>query len=367
MTPQDLDALPPSALAQLLGLHITRGRTRGGGCYVTPCPACGAVKAWDRPTEKRGAVVIEGGWRCYQCPAKGSRGDLCARVKTGRAWASLSGPEIRAMLGSLGGPSAPYTGSWAPEPPRYLDGAVWAAIVAASGPAWRDRECRRWAEGRGLRLARTCLALPRDPVDGLPLRDRAGAWLPARGYRLGLPMCDHTGKIVSMRLRSVTGAPLKEVALPGYNSAGAVYASWRVREAWLSSAPCPRPCVLVEGGPDWLAAGAAWHEERDAIGYVSGSMSGEPWARWLAALHPDTILIPQQDELSAEQRARGVKIAAGQKYAAQIREAAPWVREVAMGRVYAAAGQGWRMGLDLAHLPREGVRLPPLSVLGPGI
>jgi len=96
-------------------------------------------------------------------------------------------------------------------------------------------------------------------------------------------------------------------------------------------------------------------------------MSGEPWARWLGLLHPDTILIPQQDELSAEQRARGVKLAAGQKYAAQIREAAPWVREVAMGRVYAAAGQGWKMGLDLAHLPREGVRLPPLSALCLGI
>jgi hypothetical protein len=37
MTPSDLDTLAPDHLALLLGLQ----RTRGSGCYVTPCPACG--------------------------------------------------------------------------------------------------------------------------------------------------------------------------------------------------------------------------------------------------------------------------------------------------------------------------------------
>lgn len=350
----DLDALPPADLAGLLGLSVTRGRPARGGVYVTPCPACGAERAWDRPEERRGAVVLSAGWYCWGCGAKGSRGDLCARVRFGRAWDALSREEVRAVLEGLGGYSAAPGRSWTPEPPRYLEAEIWARIVAASKPASSDGACRAWAEGRGLRLARSLLALPREPVEGLPLFDARGGWLPARGYVLGLPLSDGTGRIVSLRLRSVTGAPLKEVALPGYSSAGALYVPEAVRAAWAAGGVCPRPVVLVEGGPDWLAAAGAWWRDRDVLGYVSGSMSGS----WLARLHPDTILIPQEDELSAEQVARGVKEAAGQRYARQIREGAPWVREVGMRAVYRAAGVGWRMGGDLADLAG---RLPVLK------
>ena len=260
------------------------------------------------------------------------------------------------MLEGLGGATAAPARPWTPAPVRYLEPETWAAIVSASAPASSDRACRKWASGRGLRLARSLIALPVEPVADLPLwstaEDRDPIWLPAMGYRLGLPLCDHTGRIVSLRLRSVTGARLKEMSLPGYGSAGTVYAPWTVREAWMQELPCPRPCVLVEGGPDWLAAGGAWYRERDVIGYLSGSMSGQPWARWLGQLHPDTIMVSQQDELSAEQRARGITVAAGQRYAAQIREAAPWVRDVGMPRVYAAAGAEWKIGRDLADLRR---------------
>lgn len=349
MTPSDLDALDPGAVADLLGL----ARTKGPLAHVTPCPACGAERAHGGREERRGPVHIRSGWACWACGVKGSRCDLAARVRTGRPWAALDGRERRDVLDSLGGATAAPVASWTPPPARYLDGETWAAIMGASVPASMSRSCRAWAARRGLRLARSLLALPSSPVDGLPLVDGEGRWLPAMGYELGLPMCDGTGRIVAMRLRNTRpDARLKEVALPGYSSIGCVYAPWRVREAWMAGAPCPRPVVLVEGGPDWLAAGGAWHRDRDVIGYVSGSMTGAPWARWLAQLHPDTILIPQVDRARRDGRTP-----AGQRYAQQIREAAPWVRMWPMEQVYSAAGRAWVLGRDLADL-RD---LPPLS------
>ena len=249
-------------------------------------------------------------------------------------------------------------GVWVEPPPRYLEVEVWEAIVRASVPARRDRACREWAAGRGLVLSRDALALPARPVDGLPLwgeSDRGRWWMPAAGYSLLLPMADHTGRYVAGRLRCVRpAARVKELAIPGYSSAGAVYVGWRLRERWLRGERGELPCALVEGGPDWLAASMAW-PERDVIGYVSGSTRGSPWARWLGLLHPDTVVAHQIDAPNPRFPDR---VPAGQGYAAAIREAAPWVRAWPMTDIYARAGVAWGPGRDLGDLARERVAIP---------
>ena len=210
-------------------------------------------------------------------------------------------------------------------------------------------------------MARSLLAIDPHARDDVPLwgtTQGGRAWyLPRAGYRLVLPMADASGAIVAARLRSVqAGARVKELAVPGYGCQGAVYAPWSVRAAWAAGLPCPRPCVLVEGGPDWLAAGGAWHETHDVIGYVSGSMTGVPWARWLGLLHPDSILVPQEDPK------KGDREPAGQHYARLIREAVPWIRVWPMRAVYAAAGADFAPGDDLAELPRRGVAVPKIQL-----
>lgn len=348
MTLPELDALSTADLAAL----VCAGYKRNGRSILGyPCPVCGA----DKGRDGRGRLaILDHGFVCNANQCRGSRGDLLCYRAVGKPWADCTREERDR---ALGGTSTPPK-SEPDRAPVYLDGDMWAAILAASIPARQDGLCCEWASGRRLRLPAEARALVGAQDEALPLwsssRDgRVPRWLPAMGQRLLLPMVDGRGVVRSARLRNIwprDGAP-KEVALPGYSSVGLVYASAAMAMRWADGLVSDRPVVLVEGGPDRMAAGYAWGRECEIIGIVSGSCSGRPWARWLDMIGSDVIMVPQFDRPDA----RGKR--AGDEYARKVRDAAPQVRIVPMAKVYGIMGLECVEGQDLAKMER----LPPMG------
>lgn len=355
MTLDDLDAAPLGVVVAMAGLEPKPERERQGGLYCSPCPCCGRESAHSKGArpDRRGPVHLRGGWACYGCEERGSRGDLVALGRLGKRWAACSAEERAGLLDA----PPPERVIRREEAPAYLSAETWAALCSLSIPAWQDRACVRWAERRGLRLAPDLLAVVGDPVEGVPLWTEGGRWLPDFGARLLCPMADASGAIRGARLRSVRPDPIvKDQALRGLSARGLVYAPWRVRERWMAGEAYPGPVVLCEGKPDQLAAWAAWGRDVACLGFVEGSLS-DP--RWLGRdrLSGEVWAVYQEDKPDSKGKRKG------EGYARRIEVIRENVRLVGVSAVWKAAGRAWEEGMDLGDLAGD---LPEWKIFSGG-
>lgn len=341
MTLADLDLAPPSAVVALAGLR--EGSRCHAGIYAAPCPICSAERAHTRKgrADKRLAILVRyhGAVTCCACGVSMSRADLVAHARHGRAWRALDASERAACLDAPAPAPAPPV-----EPPRRLDVALWAALTWACVPAYQDRECVAWATSRGLHLPPDALAVVGDADADLPLWTSGGHWLPDLGARLLLPAYDGEGWPRGARLRNVRGGPIKEQAIRGYSATGLLYAPLALRERWRAGGVADRPALLVEGGPDRMAAGWSWREAH-VCGLWNGSWGNG--ASWLRRLGSEVWFIHQED--APDQHGKR----AGQEYARRLELLIPGLRLVGVSRVFELAGVPWTEGEDLADLARR--------------
>jgi hypothetical protein len=335
----DLDQAAPDEVARLAGRSLSGRCARG--VYAGPCPLCNAERAHTRKgrADKRAALLIrdQGAVTCCSCEVSFSRADLLALSRYGRAWKALDAFERAACLDAPTPTRAPPV-----EPPRWLSGEVWARLQALCRPARLDPACRAWAEGRGLILPADALAVVGDPVEDVPLWTSKGGWLPDMGGRLILPCYGGDGLVHGARVRNIwRDAMIKEQALRGYSATGLVYIPPLLQVEWAQGQQASRPCTIVEGGPDRMAAANAWRD-RYVIGVYNGSWGqGQTWIR---GLHPDTVFVHQEDAADKHGHRKG------QEYGVRLQLLAPFVRLVGVSAVWRAAGEAWVEGDDLAAL-----------------
>lgn len=364
MTLPDLQSLAPGDMAALCGLTVQGNRASGLGCG--PCPACksGQVSAHDRraPVLIRTAPEAQAGaWTCGACHRSGTRADLLALAQTGRGWSECSREEQGRILGRPAPVAQP--GAVPTQAPRYLDAETVRRIEERSWRALDDEGCMAWARRRGLRLTPDLRALPYEPDPELPFwtsptdRNPTPYWLPGVGFRLFLPTTDASGETRGGQLRNTKqDAQIKERGMNGYSSVGLVYASLSLRALWAEGIPSPRPCLIVEGKPDQLAAWMAWGRTHEVIGIRSGSLPGK---RWPELLHQDVRMIVQLDPVNQTTGRRQ----ADDYWRALVRRV-PRAQRVDMAAVYAAAGVAHAEKLDLASEPIRG-RWPGVGVFAP--
>lgn len=304
-------------VATALGLEARRGA-------LTPCPACNASQRGR--DDKRGPVMVRGGWSCVRCDAKGDAIGLAALTLTGQS-SRLTGAQwsqVRAWYASRGWCDAdPQANAAAaplpvrrpppkPEPERAverLDPLEVAALWDAAVPAFTDSRTRRWLDARGgswghldPAAAVASLDLARALPPGLPCPSwasfRGRSW-PDGGRSLVLPCYGPRGELVGLRARW-TGtergeerweelpAPdgAKEISPRGSGALrGSVYAC-PVGRWLLAQGPearrggCPdqsAPAVqwdgrvfIFEGGPTWLryAADPSRVRMADGVGWT---------------------------------------------------------------------------------------------------
>ena len=329
------------------------GRQRGRWLYCGPCPVCGKTLAHERSEDKRGAIAIGLGFKCWGNGCiKGSRLDLIALSRYQRRWSELDRDERDAILGAPAPPVAQL-----PPPPARLDPETWARIAALCVSPWYDgrlngREQRilyralDWFHRRKLVPAEDLLVIVGEPDADLPSlwtsprEDRAPYWLPDLGASLLLPCHDERGEVAGARLRSVRpDAKVKEQALRGFSASGLAYIPRGLRERWRSGEASDRPVALAEGKPDQLALGYAWRGQAWVVGYFEGSLSGLWTARQRVDMH-----VHQEDAPDANGRRKS------DTYRAQVRERWPEVRELGVSRLFEVAGIGWEEGRDVANL-----------------
>lgn len=340
MTLDDLATISPAAVAELAGMRA--GTRCGAGVYAAPCPLCSAELAHVKKgrADRRLAVLIRfsGAVTCCSCEVSMSRLDLLTRSRYGLLWGELTRVERAVCL------DAPMP---APEPveppPARLGIEGWGKVLRVCESASIDPLCVAWAERRGLRLPGGVLAATGTPEADVPLWTAGGLWMPDLGGRLIVPCYDGDGMIQGARVRNVTGGPIKEQAIRGYSATGLVMIPSALAAEWRRGEPASKPCTLIEGTPDRLAAGWAWRE-RYAIGLFAGSWGAG--GTWLTRkrLHEDTVFLHQEDAADKHGHRKG------QEYAAKVCSLAPWVRPVGVSAVWRAAGVEWSEGDDLALL-----------------
>lgn len=285
-----------AAIAPALGLSPTDMHARAW----TPCPACGAETRGSRDPRGPVGVTADGlGWRCLRCRAGGDAVSLAALVTTGTtspaSWApvldrqGVGGPTTSSNPNSSTGIGGGNVASRSPiRPPLAEVRALWSA----SRPVSDDDAVSAWLVSRGLSpdhvdLWASARALPPDATLPPWASIRRTSWT-SSGHRLLLPLVDPTGGVVSLRARRiVTGDDYpKEIAPAGYSTRGLVYADPLAR-GWLSGSAEAAAwvqrvgLVVVEGGPDYLAAMQLWVSDADEeapaiVGIGSGA--------WTAAI-----------------------------------------------------------------------------------
>lgn len=348
MTLQDLASLPLPSLAAQAGLTTPGHRSGGLGC--SPCPACKSDRV--SRTDRRPPVLLRsepqtlsGAWCCSACHRSGTRADLLALAILGRGWSECSREEQAQVLGRPA-PAVQPVATPAPKA-RYLTPEEWRLLSERSWEARLDPGCCAWAERRGLRLTPDLRALPKEPDPDLPLwsapteRYPEPRWLPGAGYRLLLPTTDASGEVRGARLRNTMAAPRpKELGLPGFSAVGLLYASSSLRARWARGERADRPCIVVEGKPDQLAAWQAWGRTHEVLGIMSGSLPGR---RWPELLHESVTMVVQLDPVNERTGRRQAE-----EYWKALVKRIPRAQRVDMAQVYAAAGLPHAERLDLA-------------------
>ena len=362
MTPSDIDQAAPTEIAAMAGLAPI-GRQRGRWLYCGPCPVCGKTLAHERSEDRRGAIAIGAGFKCWGngC-VTGSRLDLIALARHQQRWADLDRDERDAILGA----PAPAPATLPPPPPR-LDPETWARLAALCvSPRYDGRLNGReqrifdrtldWFQRRKLVPAEDLLVIVGEPNPDLPAlwtaprEDRAPFWLPDLGASLLLPCFDERGQVAGARIRSVRPDPkVKEQALRGFSAAGLAYVPRGLRERWQAGEASDRPVALAEGKPDQLALGWAWRGQAWVIGYFEGSLGGI-WAH----VHRVDIHVHQEDAPDRDGRRKS------DTYRRQVIERWPEVREIGVSQLFGLAGIGWEEGDDVADLAGD---VPALNML----
>lgn len=180
------------------------------------------------------------------------------------------------------------------RPPQHDVAALWAASLPVSedtdsaawfdyrfgrAAAWSIQQAELWGLARvlpaGLRLPRWA-------------RSQGGPWTHT-GHRIIFRLWDHTGRVVSLRARSVeaTVAP-KSLAPAGFSVKSMVLADPLAQQLLSGVYPTwwqPRQVIVAEGEPDWLLWALRQRESDEQGPAVLGVESGA-WSSQIAARIP---------------------------------------------------------------------------------
>lgn len=180
------------------------------------------------------------------------------------------------------------------RPPHQEVAALWAASLPVSAApeatawfahrygraaAWSLQQTELWDLARvipaGLRLPRWA-------------RSQGGPWTHT-GHRIIFRLWDHTGRVVSLRARSVeaTMTP-KSLAPAGYSVKGLVLADPLAQQLLGGVCPAwwqPRQVIIAEGEPDWLLWTLRQRESDEQGPAVLGVESGA-WSPQIAVRIP---------------------------------------------------------------------------------
>lgn len=292
-----------------LGISVSR---HGG-----PCPLCGHEDACK--------AQAGGRWWCFSGVHGGDVVDLVSAVLVGEVYKRPHIDAVRGWFASQGwcdsyGDAAPAVPRRAPPPrpveaePTYPPAEEVAAFLRQCIPCSDADDVVDWmVQRRGLGVdAPRRLAVV--GVLALSRRAECPTWahLGKRtwtdlGYRVVVPMYDHTGAARSVRARCVGDPPWDGApkALPprDHSQRGLVMAN-RPGVRMLLGIASPVEVVVVEGEPQWMAACLRW-PSRAVLGIVSGSWTAELAAR--VPMGAEVLVVTDHDS-------------AGEKYAVKVAE-----------------------------------------------
>jgi predicted RNA-binding Zn-ribbon protein involved in translation (DUF1610 family) len=368
-------AWPVAEVAARFGLPVARR----GVDVSFPCPACGKQLRHTRGgADKRQAARVMGAgaeWWCEPCKMKSGRKkadavELAAFVVTGKAKPfGAEWLEVRRECAARGlcepppadtkplvararyvpPPPAPKHEAPKPPPPDEVK-ALWGACERLEAvPAWDTNG--RWCGDVRAYLAARGYDVPRlaalDAARVLPPEKRhawpgwwPGSW--SRTWRLAVPLYGPGGELVALQARAVVEADRKTTNPRGASISGTFFADAGGLEVLRGTWRGPS-VALVEGLTDFLAAAqlAADLEpsRRPAVlGLVAGSARAlgalTPWRGWRL------VVLTDNDE-------------AGDRYAAEVREALPGARGHRVRLPPLVKGQRADLADYLKHAPAK--------------
>ena len=273
---RDADVL---SVAADLGIEVIDGRGTSPGSFA--CPACGA--ATRHGERRRGACGVTpngAGWRCFACQETGDAIELVAFVLGGSKFARLGDArrdEVRAWIqGHVGltasqAATAPRPAKLrivrpSPEyPPATLIRSIWGQCVRVD----EDVEVSAWLESKRIDVNRVAGL---DLARALPSRSQAASKWARGGWRLVVPLRDHTGTVKSLKARRVIdGAGPKSLSPGGFAVSGLAFfdpANTAPARAW-----------IVEGEKKFLQLSTRIGEGEAVFGIGSGMYTPELIAR----------------------------------------------------------------------------------------
>lgn len=310
------------SIAAMLGLEPRRSRS------LTPCPACGAEERGSG--DHRGPIGIEReglGWLCHRCQAQGDAVTLAAfRITGGKsptrdvrracAAAGLCDPDPRDGAPPPTWRKLPTPAPRAPTPPKRPPADEVEALWAACRPLAEVPEVVRYlVNARRWPAAWVAHAQLLDLARALPLDLSLPSWWPAAWaatWRLVVPAFEADGRIASIHARAIDPAATPKTLWPKDHEAGGLLFADPRGAALLRGETQELTGVLVTEGLTKTMAAALWAHQHGkplaALGFTSGGARAFAEMRWPAGL--PCYIATDSDT-------------AGEKYAAEVREALP--------------------------------------------
>lgn len=264
---RDADVL---SVATELGIEVVDGRGTSPGSFA--CPSCGeATRHGERRRGACGVTPNGAGWRCFECQETGDAIDLVALALAGSKFARLGDAgrdAVRAWIQRHLGLPASQTAA-APRPPKlrvvrprpeYPPATLIRSIWTESVRVDEDAEVSAWLTAKRIDVNRIA---DLDLARALSSRSQAASKWATGGWRLVVPLRDHTGAVRSLKARRVVdGDGPKSLSPGGFAVSGLAFFD--------PSITAPTRVWIVEGEKKFLQLSTRIDDGEAVFGIGSG-------------------------------------------------------------------------------------------------